>query len=230
MMKKIWIFLIITLMSITAFADIDLLKNQIKQQYPHLDFQNIQSTEMKGIYSANMDGQIVYLDETGQYVLLGNMIRLKDQTNLTKNLINRADWNSLPFKNAIKIIKGNGQHQLAIFSDPNCPYCQKLEKQLTQLTDVTLYIFIYPLQPASIAVSKQIWCSPSASFAWQNLMQQKLQPKPTEVCDNPIQDNLNLGWHLKFEGTPGIIFKNGMKLTGYLSKDEILKIWKENNL
>ncbi len=46
------------------------------------------------------------------------MIRLKDQKNLTKDLVlgqNSIDWKQLPLKDAIKTVKGNGQHVLAVF-------------------------------------------------------------------------------------------------------------------
>lgn len=61
------------------------------------------------------------------------MIRLKDQKNLTNSLMltqNQIDWKKLPLKDAIKSVKGTGKRQLAIFSDPNCPYCKQLEVEL----------------------------------------------------------------------------------------------------
>jgi thiol:disulfide interchange protein DsbC len=43
-------------------------------------------TEMTGLYSANLDNQIIYLDENAQHMFIGSMVRLKDQKNLTKDL------------------------------------------------------------------------------------------------------------------------------------------------
>ena len=33
---------------------------------------------------------------------------------------------------------------LAIFSDPDCPYCRRLEAEIKGLTDVTIYTFLMP--------------------------------------------------------------------------------------
>jgi thiol:disulfide interchange protein DsbC len=59
--------------------------------------------------------------------------------------------------NALKTVRGNGQRQLAIFSDPNCGYCKRLEKSLQQLDNVTIYTYLIPiLSPDSAQKSKQI--------------------------------------------------------------------------
>ncbi|MEK5764933.1 DsbC family protein, partial [Acinetobacter junii] len=86
---------------------------------------------------------------------------------------------------AIKTVKGNGQHVLAVFSDPNCPYCKQLEPELDKLKDVTIYTFIYPLKPQSIVVSRQDWCAPNQSYSWKKLIQQGVKPTVTS-CANPI--------------------------------------------
>lgn len=229
-MKRLSLLLLGSLITSTVFADVSHLTTQLKKQYPNLNFQNIAATEMSGMYSAQLDQRVVYLDESGQHIFVGNMIRLKDQKNLTQDLIKKPqqkkiDWQQLPFQDAIKVIKGNGQHQLAIFEDPNCPYCQQLEQQLEKLNDVTLYIFLYPLRPQSILASKQVWCSPNRAYAWKNLMQMHFQPKADQYCDNPIQRNLLLGQKLQLVGTPTLIFKDGSMRTGLVSAEEIQKNW-----
>jgi hypothetical protein len=39
-----------------------------------------------------------------------------------------------------------GERVLAVFSDPDCPYCQRLESELEKLDNVTVYTFAYPLE------------------------------------------------------------------------------------
>lgn len=229
-MKRLSLLLLASLVTSTVFADAAHLATQLQKQYPNLNFQNIAPTEMSGMYSAKLDERVVYLDESGQHIFVGSMIRLKDQKNLTQDLSKKAqqkkvNWQQLPFQDAIKIVKGNGQHQLAIFEDPNCPYCQQLETQLEKLNDVTLYIFMYPLRPQSIAPSKRVWCSQNREFAWKNLMQMRFQPKADTYCENPIQRNLALGQKLQLVGTPTLIFKDGSVKVGLLSAQEIQENW-----
>ena len=232
MLKRIALFSLLSCTSAMIFANVETLKNNLNQQYPNIHVSNIQATEMTGLYSANLDNQIIYLDENAQHMFIGSMVRLKDQKNLTKDLVlkqNSIDWKQLPLKDAIKTVKGNGKQQLAIFSDPNCPYCKKLEAELDKLNDVTIYTFIYPLKAQSITVSKSIWCDPNQAYAWKNLLQKNVQPKE-KTCANPIERNLALGRKLGVEGTPTLIFETGFKMTGVRSAEEIQLIWKELGL
>ncbi|ENV35941.1 thiol:disulfide interchange protein [Acinetobacter sp. COS3] len=232
MLKKIGIFSLLGCVSAFSFANVETLKSNLSKQYPNIQVTNIQPTEMSGLYSANLDNQIIYLDENAEHMFIGSMVRLKDQKNLTKDLVlkqNSIDWKQLPLKDAIKTVKGNGKRQLAIFSDPNCPYCKKLEAELDKLNDVTIYTFIYPLKTQSIAVSKQVWCEANPAYAWKNLLQKNVQPK-AKTCANPIDRNLELGRKLGVQGTPTLIFGNGLKMVGGRSAEEIQMIWKELEL
>lgn len=232
MLKKIGIFSLLGCVSAFSFANVETLKSNLSKQYPNIQVTNIQPTEMSGLYSANLDNQIIYLDENAEHMFIGSMVRLKDQKNLTKDLVlkqNSIDWKQLPLKDAIKTVKGNGKRQLAIFSDPNCPYCKKLEAELDKLNDVTIYTFIYPLKTQSIVVSKQVWCEANPAYAWKNLLQKNVQPK-AKNCANPIDRNLELGRKLGVQGTPTLIFGNGLKMVGGRSAEEIQMIWKELEL
>lgn len=232
MLKKLGILALFSLTASLSFANVESVRENIKKQYPNLKISNIQKTEMQGLYSANLDQQIIYVGEDGQHMFVGSMIRLKDQKNLTKDLVlgqNSIDWNQLPLKDAIKTVKGSGQHVLAVFSDPNCPYCKQLEPELDKLKDVTIYTFIYPLKPQSIVVSRQVWCAPNQSYSWKKLIQQGVRPTVAS-CANPIDRNLELGKRLGFNGTPTLIFANGFKLVGARSAEEIQVVWKELGL
>ncbi|ENU10454.1 DsbC family protein [Acinetobacter calcoaceticus] len=232
MLKKLGILALFSLTASLSFANVDSVRENIKKQYPNLKISNIQKTEMPGLYSANLDQQIIYVGEDGQHMFVGSMIRLKDQKNLTKDLVlgqNSIDWNQLPLKDAIKTVKGSGEHVLAVFSDPNCPYCKQLEPELDKLKDATIYTFIYPLKPQSIVVSRQVWCAPNQSYSWKKLIQQGVRPTVAS-CANPIDRNLELGKKLGFNGTPTLIFANGFKMVGARSAEEIQAVWKELGL
>ncbi len=103
MIKKLGILALFSLTTSLSFANVDTVRENIKKQYPNLKISNIQKTEMPGLYSANLDQQIIYLGEDGQHMFVGSMIRLKDQKNLTKDLVlgqNSIDWKQLPLKDA----------------------------------------------------------------------------------------------------------------------------------
>ena len=233
MIKKTLAFALVSFISSLSLANVDTVKSNLSKQHPKLNIENIQSTDMKGIYSGSMDGQVVYLGEDAQHILVGSMYRLSDQKNLTKDLVleqNSIDWKKLPLQEAVKSVRGNGKRQIAIFSDPNCPYCKQLEAEINKLNDVTIYTFIYPIKTQSIAVSKQVFCEKDPTLAWSNLISKGIQPSSNKSCTNPIERNLSLGKSLGLNGTPAIVFSNGFKVMGVRSAPEIQQIWKELGL
>ena len=69
MLKKIGIFSLLGCVSAFSFANVETLKSNLSKQYPNIQVTNIQPTEMSGLYSANLDNQIIYLDENeGVYI------------------------------------------------------------------------------------------------------------------------------------------------------------------
>ncbi|OTG63238.1 thiol:disulfide interchange protein [Acinetobacter sp. ANC 4470] len=233
MIKKTLALALVSFISTLSLANVDTVKSNLTKQHPNLKIENIQITDMKGIYSGSMDGQVVYVGEDTQHILIGSMFRLSDQKNLTKDLVlkqNSIDWKKLPLQDAVKTVRGNGKRQIAVFSDPNCPYCKQLETELSKLNDVTIYTFIYSIKTQSIAVSKQIFCEKDPALAWSNLMAKGIQPSSKKTCANPIERNLSLGKSLALNGTPAIIFSNGFKVMGAYPAQEIEKMWQELGL
>ena len=233
MIKKTLALALASFISTLSLANVDTVKTNLMKQHPNLKIENIQATEMKGIYSGSMDGQVVYVGEDTQHILIGSMFRLSDQKNLTKDLMlkqNSIDWKKLPLQDAVKTVRGNGKRQIAVFSDPNCPYCKQLETELTKLNDVTIYTFIYPIKTQSIAVSKQVFCEKDPALAWSNLIAKGIQPSSKKTCAHSIERNLSLGKSLALNGTPAIIFSNGFKVMGAYPAQEIEKMWQELGL
>lgn len=233
MIRQFSLAVLIGLCSAMSMADVATVSKNIKKQHPQLKLDNIQATEMKGIYSASMDGQVVYLNDDAQHILAGSMIRLKDQHNLTKDLLiqqNSVDWKKLPLQDAIKSVRGTGKRQIAIFSDPNCPYCKQLEAELKKLDNITIYTFILPLKAQSVAPSKQVYCEKNPALAWENLITKAQLPTSQISCANPVERNMALAQRLGVNGTPAIIFSNGFKVMGAYPAAQIEQIFKEFDL
>ena len=233
MIRQLSLAVFMGLCSAVSMADVATVSKNVKQQHPQLKLDNIQATEMKGIYSASMDGQVVYLNEDAQHILAGSMIRLKDQHNLTKDLLiqqNSVDWKKLPLQDAIKSVRGKGKRQIAIFSDPNCQYCKQLEAELKKLDNITIYTFILPLKAQSVAPSKQVYCEKNPALAWENLITKAQLPKSQTSCANPVERNMALAHRLGVNGTPAIIFSNGFKVMGAYPAAQIEQIFKEFGL
>jgi thiol:disulfide interchange protein DsbC len=187
---------------------------------------SVTKAPVAGLYEVNLGSQIVYSDATGDYMLLGDLVDTKSRKNLTEarlSELNKIDFASLPLANAIKVVKGNGARKIAVFSDPNCPYCKKLETTLKSVDNVTVYTFLYPvLSPDSTVKSKTIWCSTDRVKSWEGWMLDHRAPTGAAGCDtSALEKNLALGRGMNVVGTPTIFLADGTRLPGAVSADQL---------
>ncbi|WP_047837651.1 DsbC family protein [Burkholderia gladioli] len=212
----------------TAQADqtTDKLKTTLQARLGDATVKSIEKSPIPGLYEVNLGSQIVYSDAAGDYVLLGDLVDTKTRKNLTEARmaeINKVDFASLPLNNAIKYVKGNGARKIAVFSDPNCPYCKRFESTLQSMDNITVYTFLYPvLTPDSTVKSKAIWCAADRAKSWENWMVSHQPPSGAGNCDTSALDkNLALGRGLNVTGTPTIILADGTRLPGAVSADQL---------
>ncbi|MGI9024026.1 MAG: DsbC family protein [Burkholderiaceae bacterium] len=186
-----------------------------------------------GLYEIRIDNDIFYADATGNYIVVGNLIDLRSRENLTRKRVEaikqaslpQIKFADLPLDTAVKVVKGNGKRQVAIFEDPNCGYCKRLEKSIHDIGDVTIYVFLYPiLGPDSRAKSKQVWCAANRSKAWSDWMQSGTALTGEGACQTPIDKTLELGKKLKVEGTPTLFFSNNKRVEGAIDTAELEKL------
>ena len=135
-----------------------------------LKVEEIAAAPVAGWYEVVVNGKnLVYVDASAEYMLVGDLISTQDGKSLTeerKAMLNKIDYDKLPFDKAIKEVRGNGKLQVAVFSDPDCPFCKKLEHEFGKMTDITIYNFMMPipqLHPDAARKAVQIMCQPLIS-------------------------------------------------------------------
>ncbi|HXZ08002.1 MAG TPA: DsbC family protein, partial [Paraburkholderia sp.] len=206
----------------------DKLKATLQPRLGDTPIKSISKTPIAGLYEINLGTQIIYSDANGDYLMLGDLVDAKTRTNLTEARLaetNKIDFASLPFANAVKVVKGNGSRKMAVFSDPNCPYCKQLETSLKSIDNVTVYTFLYPvLSPDSKEKSKAIWCSADRAKAWESWMLERRAPTAAASCDTTaIDKNLALGQQMNVDGTPTVFLADGRRLPGAVPADRLDK-------
>ncbi|MGA7949580.1 MAG: DsbC family protein [Thiobacillaceae bacterium] len=203
------------------------IRKVISAKYPGADISAVHKTPYGGLYEVLIDGDVIYATANGKYLFIGNVVDTATKRNLTAARmakLQEVKWDSLPFSHAIKIVKGDGSRKLAVFSDPDCPYCKRFENELTKVDNVTIYTFLTPiasLHPGAINVAKQIWCEKDRVTAWHDYMLKAEKPKATATCNNPVDENIALSNQLKVSGTPTLIFENGQRVAGMVPADKL---------
>jgi thiol:disulfide interchange protein DsbC len=220
----------VLMFSACAQASESVIRNALTKQFPGAQITSIKKTPFSGLFEVYLDDQLVYVDAKAQYVFTGDVIDLKNRSNLTQarlNALQAVKWDSLPFNNALKTVKGNGARKLVVFSDVDCPYCRKFEGELTKVDNITIYTFLYPiagLHPKAVQASKQIWCAPDRNKAWDDYITGRTVPSNDGQCANPVEANIALGNKLKVSGTPTLIFADGQRVPGMVPAAQLERL------
>jgi Protein-disulfide isomerase len=222
-MKPVYLVLLVLFLANSAFAGKASIRAEMEKKFPYSKIISISKTPYFGLYEVAFDDRVVYIDEKMNYLFSGNIIDMHTMRNLTEareKQLYAIEFDTLPFDLAIKNVKGNGKRKLAVFSDPNCQYCKKLEKEMVDLTNATVYIFVFPILPGSEEKAKAIWCSPDRLKAWEDHMLSGVEPQSEEACDTAALTKISM--HAKKLGinvTPTLIFEDGVIKPGTLTLD-----------
>lgn len=235
-LKQVATGIILFAVACCALAGEEDIKKSLAENLPNAKIGAITKLPYGGLYQVVVNGtNIIYTDEKGEVGLLGTMLDLKSKTNLTqqeKDKLIAVDFSKLPFDEAIVRVKGNGKRKLALFADPECPYCQGLEKELESVNDVTIYTFLLPLNdihPGALRKAEMIWCAKDRTKAWDDMLLRQQEPEGSNTnCETPIKQISELATSLSINGTPGIVFASGKLLFGNQPHELIEKMLDES--
>ena len=186
------------------------VKKLLEEKFPGAAVTSVSKSPYFGLYEAQFDDRIVYTDAKVTYVLVGAIYDASTKQNLTdarQRELNRVAWDSLPLDLAFKRVKGKGTRKFAMFSDPDCPFCKRIDT------------FLFPidqLHPDASRKSALIWCAPDRAKAWDTFFEGGMLPDNKGECATPIKDTALLGSRLRVAATPTLVFADGSVMPGAL--------------
>jgi thiol:disulfide interchange protein DsbC len=212
-----------------ATANEAAIRKAIEPKIGAARIEGVQPGPMPGLWEVRVRTargmQVIYTDPAGAYLIEGTIHDVRNDRNLTEERVrklNAIKFESLPLDQAVKIQRGDGRRVMAMFSDPYCPYCQQFEKTLLQVSDITIYVFMFPvIRPQNADHSKAVWCSPDRSKAWLELAIDHKRPAAAADCANPVDKNVDLGQSLGINSTPTLILANGERIAGGMSAADL---------
>ena len=138
-------------LAFSTYAQEALIRKNLAERLPSLPkIEEVSKTPMNGLFEIRVnDADIFYTDAEGSFLLQGVLIDTKSKRNLTEERtekLNAVAFDLLPLKDAFTVVRGNGKRKMAVFEDPNCGYCKRFERDLQKVDNVTIYMFLYPIQ------------------------------------------------------------------------------------
>jgi thiol:disulfide interchange protein DsbC len=187
----------------------------------------VTKTPYSGLYEVKIGNEIVYTDAEGKYIFIGRVVEAETSKDLTEarlEEVNKIKFADLPLDLAAKTVKGNGKRMIAVFEDPNCGYCKRFRKTLTEMNDITIYTFMYPiLGEDSKTKVKNIWCSADRAKAWDDWMLNAKAPAAAPgSCSAAANDKVvEIGRKLGVSGTPTVFFADGTRVPGAIEAKKL---------
>ncbi len=209
-----------------------LVRKNLSERIPRLGtIDEVNRTPMPGLFEVRVGTELYYSDAEGNFLLMGQLIDARNRKNLTEARLEKIlalPFDSLPLKDAFRIVRGNGKRKLAVFEDPNCGYCKQFERGLQAIDNVTIYMFLYPiLGPDSTVKSRNIWCAKDKAAAWQDWMVRDQQPAGASCDSSALLRNQEFGRKHRISGTPTLFFADGTRAPGALPADQVEKMLAE---
>ena len=201
----------------------------------------VAKTPIAGLYELRVGGDIVYSDESANYLIYpsrdvtdgrlpdGHLLDTRTKTDLTDQRLQKIlekEVPRLPFGDALVFKQGTGARRMVVFEDPNCHFCRDAERSFMQLKDVTIYTFLIPiLGQDSVDKARTIWCSKNNAQVWRNwMLQNVMPPRPMGKCDVAVLErNLDLAARHHLNYTPAIIFDDGSRFAGNADLEHLNK-------
>lgn len=183
---------------------------------------SITETPVKGLYEVLIAGDIVYLTGDANFMVRGELIDLEKRINLTDQTLNGerkklvsglSDNQTVMYKP-----KGDTKHTITVFTDIDCPYCQKMHQEMDQYLEAGIAVryALYPragLNTPSYDKLVNVWCADDSLQAMDDAKSGK--DVAAKSCDNPVKSHMEIGQQAGVTGTPAILLENGQLIPGY---------------
>jgi len=206
---------------------------------------DVKRSEVPGLWDveAVYNGQKIpfYLDFSKKYLISGNVIRLKNNENVTEvnfSKMNQIDRAKISLDDAIILGDAAAENKIIVFDDPECSYCSKLHPEMksvvAQRPDIAFFIKMFPLamHPTAKSKAQTIVCTKlkGENEKAVQLLEDSLSKKslPKADCDTDIVDkNIALAKELYIASTPTLIMPDGRIMPGFKKADQIIASLKE---
>jgi thiol:disulfide interchange protein DsbC len=202
-----------------------------------LKLEDVRMTPVNGIYEITRGSEISYTTSDGRYVILGDMVDIDADQNLSENrrrTIRQRLIDTVPESEMLVFSPKNPKYTITVFTDIDCGYCRRLHSQIAEYNRLGIrvrYLFYPRTGPDTDSWHKaeSVWCAPNRLDALtraKNGEEIKSPKCPTDI----VKRDWELGHKLAVEGTPAIFLASGEMLPGYAPPTTLLQYLKTGKM
>ena len=181
MKGKILAALLLVLIAADGYASGD-CREAFSRDFPNTRIDSVAQAPVKGLCEVHSGVNVLdyappgATNSTRGLLLIGSVYTPggENLTDKVKKALESKVVRSIDLSNAIRI--GNGPVEVIEFSDPDCPFCRKLEAFFERgdiASRITRYVFLYPLErvhPFAMSHARWILCQPDTGKALKDVM------------------------------------------------------------
>lgn len=182
----------------------------------------ISEIPIAGLLQVQINSDIIYVTEDGQYLVQGQIMNLDTRENITDQAmssIRLSKLSGLKPEEQISYSPEKPSYDLLVFTDIDCGYCRKLHNQMAEYNEegIAIHYLAFPragIGSASFEKYVSVWCADDKQEAL-TLAKNGTDPELAS-CPNPIAEQYDLGREIGVTGTPAILTTDGTLIPGYV--------------
>lgn len=182
----------------------------------------VSETPLPNLLEVRVDSDILYLDDSGRYLIQGRLFDLESRRDLTsdaKSVIRSERLQDIKPEQRITFAPSEPEHEIVVFTDLDCTYCRRLHSQIDEYMErgIAFHYVSFPragIGSASFKKAESVWCADDRQAALTRAKQGK-EVEPRQ-CDNPVEEQFRLGRKIGVTGTPAMVTSSGILIAGYM--------------
>jgi len=187
-----------------------------------LKLEDVRMTPVNGLFEITRGSEISYASSDGRYVILGDMIDVDSDANLSENrrrAIRSRILDGIPDSEMVVFSPKDPKYTITVFTDIDCGYCRRLHSQIAEYNRLGIrvrYLFYPRTGPNTESWHKAeaVWCAPNRADALTRAKNGEDIKSPNCPADIIARD-YELGHKVGVDGTPAIFLSSGEMLPGY---------------
>jgi thiol:disulfide interchange protein DsbC len=196
--------------------------------------EDVRISPVNGVFEITRGSDVSYVSSDGRYAIVGDMIDLDSDANLSENRrrgIRQRMLETVPESEMLVFSPKDPKYTITVFTDIDCGYCRKLHSQITEYNRLGIrvrYLFFPRTGPDTESWHKAeaVWCASNRNEALTKAKKgEDIQSKDCGA-NSIVARDYELGQKVGVDGTPAILLATGELLPGYAPPGTLVKYLK----